>query len=79
MSASNVFCMDCMQALREFPDGFFDLAVVDPPYGINITGQHKKGKQTVMVGGGGVDHSAVKVYGESKKRLRISVLSRVRR
>ena len=26
--------MDCMHAMREFPDGYFDLAVVDPPYGI---------------------------------------------
>lgn len=24
---------DCMEAMREFPDKFFDLAVVDPPYG----------------------------------------------
>lgn len=24
---------DCMDAMREFPDKFFDLAVVDPPYG----------------------------------------------
>lgn len=23
---------DCMEAMREFPDKFFDLAVVDPPY-----------------------------------------------
>lgn len=33
MAESNVFCMDCMEAMREFPDKFFDLAVVDPPYG----------------------------------------------
>ena len=26
--------MDCMQGMKEFPDGFFDLAIVDPPYGI---------------------------------------------
>ena len=26
-------CRDCMEAMREFPDKFFDLAVVDPPYG----------------------------------------------
>lgn len=26
--------MDCMEAMKEFPDKFFDLAVVDPPYGI---------------------------------------------
>jgi len=25
--------MDCMDAMRQFPDKFFDLAVVDPPYG----------------------------------------------
>ena len=24
---------DCMEALKEFPDKFFDLAIVDPPYG----------------------------------------------
>lgn len=27
------FNRDCMEAMKEFPDGFFDLAVVDPPYG----------------------------------------------
>lgn len=25
---------DCMEAMMEFPDKFFDLAIVDPPYGI---------------------------------------------
>lgn len=30
---SNTYNMDCMEALRGFPDKFFDLAVVDPPYG----------------------------------------------
>ena len=25
--------MDCMDAMHEFPDKFFDLAIVDPPYG----------------------------------------------
>lgn len=41
MPESNVFCRDCMEAMREFPDGFFDLAVVDPPYGIGVG--HKTG------------------------------------
>lgn len=27
--------MDCMEAMRQMPDNAFDLAVVDPPYGIN--------------------------------------------
>ena len=28
--------MDCKEGMKEFPDGFFDLAVVDPPYGIKV-------------------------------------------
>ena len=28
--------MDCMALMAEYPDDHFDLAVVDPPYGINI-------------------------------------------
>ena len=39
--ATQAFCRDCMEAMREFPDKFFDLAVVDPPYGISITGRHR--------------------------------------
>lgn len=27
--------MDCKQAMKEFPDRFFDLAIVDPPYGFD--------------------------------------------
>ena len=26
--------MDCMDLMREYPDGYFELAIVDPPYGI---------------------------------------------
>lgn len=25
--------MDCVEAMKQFPDKFFDLAIVDPPYG----------------------------------------------
>lgn len=31
--------MDCMAAMKKIPDHYFDLAVVDPPYGIGIDGQ----------------------------------------
>ena len=27
--------MDCMEGMKQYPDKYFDLAVVDPPYGIN--------------------------------------------
>lgn len=33
MSVNIAYNMDCMIAMREMPDRFFDLAVVDPPYG----------------------------------------------
>ena len=25
--------MDCMEGMKQFPDKYFDLAIVDPPYG----------------------------------------------
>ena len=34
---------DCMDVMAEFPDGYFDLAIVDPPYGI---GRKFKGGKT---------------------------------
>jgi len=33
--------MDCMEGMKEFPDKYFDLAIVDPPYGVGIDGQKK--------------------------------------
>ena len=36
MSESLVYNADCLAAMREMPDNAYDLAVVDPPYGIGI-------------------------------------------
>ena len=33
---SEVYNMDCIAGMKEYPDKYFDLAIVDPPYGINI-------------------------------------------
>ena len=33
---------DCMDLMRDFPDGHFDLAVVDPPYGLGETAKRSK-------------------------------------
>ena len=49
MPESFAFNRDCMEAMREFPDGFFDLAVVDPPYGIGVVSTHTHTQQ--LVGG----------------------------
>lgn len=34
MSKSEIFNMDCMEGMKAYPDNHFDLAIVDPPYGI---------------------------------------------
>jgi len=40
-----LFNMDCMVAMKEMKDKQFDLAIVDPPYGINISEDlYKRGK-----------------------------------
>jgi site-specific DNA-methyltransferase (adenine-specific) len=33
---SEVYNEDCMTLMARYPDKYFDLAVVDPPYGINV-------------------------------------------
>lgn len=35
--------MDCMEGMKHFPDKYFDLAIVDPPYGIEIN--HNMGRR----------------------------------
>ena len=47
MSVSKAYNMDCMEALKDFPDGYFELCIADPPYGINVTGRHRS--QSIQV------------------------------
>jgi site-specific DNA-methyltransferase (adenine-specific) len=39
--------MDCMEGMKQFPDKYFELAIVDPPYGISITDSGRLGKYNV--------------------------------
>jgi len=34
LKLNELYHMDCMEGMKEFPDGYFDLAIVDPPYGV---------------------------------------------
>lgn len=36
MPISEVHNVDCIQFMKQFPDKHFDLAIVDPPYGLNF-------------------------------------------
>jgi len=31
-----LYNMDCMEAMKDMPDNAYELAIVDPPYGINV-------------------------------------------
>lgn len=44
---SSAFLMDCIEGMKQYPDKYFDLAVVDPPYGIgeDVEKNHSRSKQ----------------------------------
>lgn len=35
LEMNRLYHMDCMEGMRQLPDKYFELAIVDPPYGIN--------------------------------------------
>ena len=41
---SQTFNEDCMRLMARYPDKHFDLAVVDPPYGIGVSNSNKRTK-----------------------------------
>lgn len=53
--------MDCMDGMKQFPDKYFDLAVVDPPYGINV------GQSSMGAGGGYSQIGGAKPFGKSSQ------------
>lgn len=51
MNKLNTFLnCDCMDLMKDIPDKYFELAIVDPPYGGGATNQHNSG--TGLCGGG---------------------------
>lgn len=44
MTRSVVYNQDCLEAMRQMPDKAFDLAIVDPPYGLNAAAGGVGGK-----------------------------------
>ena len=33
---SDIYLMDCIEGMKQYTDKYFDLSIVDPPYGINL-------------------------------------------
>ncbi|GHU42310.1 methyltransferase [Clostridia bacterium] len=49
LEMNRLYNMDCMEGMRELPDKFFDLAVVDVPYGIGEDGSKNKERSKLAV------------------------------
>ena len=49
----NLYNKDCMEALKEMKDNQFDLAIVDPPYGINADVLQNKQSESNRISNGG--------------------------
>ena len=48
----SLFHADCMEIMKQYPDKYFDLAIVDPPYGIGASADSRVGgSYTVNLGG----------------------------
>ena len=55
--------MDCLEGMRQFPDNYFDLAIVDPPYGIKANKMTLgNGKRVVYRGGNWDDRTPNDLY-----------------
>lgn len=60
---SAVFNEDCMLTMKRYPDKFFNLAIVDPPYGIGMDG----GAETIYKNGkGGKGFNSVNNFTKKK-------------
>ena len=51
--SSEVYLEDCVKALKRFNDKHFDLAIVDPPYGINYDVEQNKQAEQGRISNGG--------------------------
>ena len=69
MPISEVKCCDCMDFMAQFPDKFFDLAIVDPPYGIGITNSNRLATSRGMGGKSWDNHPPSPEYFKELKRV----------
>ena len=46
---SQTFNEDCMELMARYPDKHFDLAVVDPPYGIDVVNKTYKNRGAILI------------------------------
>ena len=50
MELNKLYHMDCMEGMKNFPNRYFELAIVDPPYGVGAI-TYMPGERINAVGG----------------------------
>jgi site-specific DNA-methyltransferase (adenine-specific) len=61
LELNQLYLMDCMDGMKQFPDKYFELAIVDPPYGIGASEKNSTDKKQSKKSA-----SNSKYYGEQK-------------
>ena len=69
MSNINLHLGDCLEAMKEMPDNTYDLAIVDPPYGLGISKKIQIGKSKKHTPKDWDDKIPTKFYFEELKRI----------
>ncbi len=49
LKLNKLYNMDCMEGMKQFPDKYFELAIVDPPYGIGEDGSKNHSRSMLAV------------------------------
>jgi site-specific DNA-methyltransferase (adenine-specific) len=49
LELNKLYNMDCMEGMKQFPDKYFELAIVDPPYGIGEDGSKNHSRSMIAV------------------------------
>lgn len=48
LKLNGFYNMDCMEGMKQIPDKFFELAIIDPPYGIGESGGNNKTRSKLV-------------------------------
>lgn len=59
---NSLYNFDCMEAMKKIPDKYFQLAIVDPPYGIGENGKSNKTRSCLAQ-----SKDYIPYYGDDKK------------
>ncbi|MGI6234453.1 MAG: hypothetical protein ACOYI6_04260 [Christensenellales bacterium] len=68
--------MDCMEGMAGFPDKYFDLAIVDPPYGGAVSSREET--NDILRGGGALINGAPKAADASADGSTVITSARIK-